>query len=235
MKTARGDHENGDQFFTTGVTDLMTSVAIIFVLLFVVALQPGPVASVSADPTDSNARDILMSQFERLGLPIEKDPDDPQLLLLIMPESLLNFDFGRATLRPAAEDYLQKVIPQYASAFCGPFRSLIESVTIEGHTDDVGEDRRNLRLSQERAFRVMVKAMDILQGRPEDALPILLKGLNAFRATGAELRIPSYLCLLGDVYTQSARFEDAHNALNEIGRPITTMWTNSPRIKSWSL
>jgi outer membrane protein OmpA-like peptidoglycan-associated protein len=168
MKTARGEHENGDQFFTTGVTDLMTSVAIIFVLLFVVALQPAPVASVSADPTDSNARDILMSQFERLGLPIEKDPDDPQLLLLIMPESLLNFDFGRATLRPAAEAYLQKVIPQYASAFCGPFRSLIESVTIEGHTDDVGEDRRNLRLSQERAFRVMVKAMDILQGRPED-------------------------------------------------------------------
>ncbi len=168
MKTARGDHENGDQFFTTGVTDLMTSVAIIFVLLFVVALQPGPVASVSADSTDSNAREILMSQFERLGLPIEKDPDDPQLLLLIMPESLLNFDFGRATLRPAAEAYLQKVIPQYASAFCGPFRSLIESVTIEGHTDDVGEDRRNLRLSQERAFRVMVKAMDILQGRPED-------------------------------------------------------------------
>ena len=168
MKPARGEHENRDQFFTTGVTDLMTSVAIIFVLLFVVALQPAPIASVSADPTDSNARDILMSQFERLGLPIEKDPDDPQLLLLIMPESLLNFDFGRATLRPAAEAYLQKVIPQYASAFCGPFRSLIESVTIEGHTDDVGEDRRNLRLSQERAFRVMVKAMDILQGRPED-------------------------------------------------------------------
>ena len=168
MKTARGDHENGDQFFTTGVTDLMTSVAIIFVLLFVVALQPTPVASVSADPTDSNAREMLMSQFERLGLPIEKDPDDPQLLLLIMPEALLNFDFGRATLRPAAEAYLQNVIPQYASAFCGPFRSLIESVTIEGHTDDVGEDRRNLKLSQERAFRVMVKAMDILQGRPED-------------------------------------------------------------------
>jgi outer membrane protein OmpA-like peptidoglycan-associated protein len=168
MKTARREHENGDQFFTTGVTDLMTSVAIIFVLLFVVALQPAPVASVSADPTDPNAREMLMSQFERLGLPIEKDPDDPQLLLLIMPEALLNFDFGRATLRPAAEAYLQKVIPQYASAFCGPFRSLIESVTIEGHTDDVGEDRRNLRLSQERAFRVMVKAMDILQGRPED-------------------------------------------------------------------
>ena len=168
MKTTRGNHENGDQFFTTGITDLMTSVAIIFVLLFVVALQPTPVASVAADPTDSNPRDILMSQFERLGLPIEKDPDDPQLLFLIMPESLLNFDFGHATLRPAAEAYLQKVIPQYASAFCGPFRSLIESVTIEGHTDDVGEDRRNLRLSQERAFRVMVKAMDILQGRPED-------------------------------------------------------------------
>src|SRR5207247_10752781 len=96
MKTARGEHESGDQFFTTGVTDLMTSVAIIFVLLFVVALQPGPVASVSADPTDSNDRDILMSQFERLGLPNEIDSDDTQLLLLFIRESLLHFAFARA-------------------------------------------------------------------------------------------------------------------------------------------
>lgn len=168
MKSARGEREGGDQFFTTGVIDLMTSVAIIFVLLFIVTIQPSRVPPVSADAPDPNAKESLMAYFERLGLPIEKDPDDPQLLILVMPEALLNFDFGQATLRPAAEAYLQEVIPRYASAFCGPFRSLIESVTIEGHTDDVGPDRRNLKLSQERAFRVMVKAMDILQGRPED-------------------------------------------------------------------
>jgi OmpA family len=168
MKASRGPDDAGDQFFTMGVTDLMTSVAIIFVLLFILALQSTPAPPVKVDETDPSAKEVLMAHFERLGLPIEKDPDDPQLLLLVMPDALLNFDFGLATLRPAAEGYLQDVIPRYASAFCGPFRSLIESVTIEGHTDDVGPDRRNLRLSQERAFQVMTKAMDILEGQPED-------------------------------------------------------------------
>jgi len=59
----------------------------------------------------------------------------------------------------------------------------------------------------------------LLQGRREDGLPLLLKGFNAFRATGAAVRVPSYLAMLGDAYTQAARFGDAHEALNE-GRAI---------------
>jgi len=55
----------------------------------------------------------------------------------------------------------------------------------------------------------------LLQAGPAEALPLLLKGFKAFRATGAEVRIPAYLGLLGDAYTQSARFEDAHRALDE--------------------
>jgi predicted ATPase len=55
----------------------------------------------------------------------------------------------------------------------------------------------------------------LLQGRREDALPVLLKGFNAFRATGAEVRVPSYFAMLGDAYTQLGRFEDARKALDE--------------------
>jgi len=55
----------------------------------------------------------------------------------------------------------------------------------------------------------------LLRGQREESLTVLLKGFNAFRSTGAEIRVPSYLSLLGDAYTQSARFEDAHRALNE--------------------
>jgi serine/threonine protein kinase/predicted ATPase len=55
----------------------------------------------------------------------------------------------------------------------------------------------------------------LLQGRREDGLPLLLKGYRAFRATGAEVRAPTYLGMLGDAYTQAARFEDAHQVLNE--------------------
>ncbi len=55
----------------------------------------------------------------------------------------------------------------------------------------------------------------LLQGRREEGLRLLIKGFDAFRATGAEVRVPSYLGLLGDAYTQSARFDDAHRALDE--------------------
>jgi serine/threonine protein kinase/predicted ATPase len=55
----------------------------------------------------------------------------------------------------------------------------------------------------------------LLQGRREEALPLLLKGFSAFRATGTGVRVPSYLGILGDAYTQSGRLEDAHKALNE--------------------
>jgi class 3 adenylate cyclase/predicted ATPase len=55
----------------------------------------------------------------------------------------------------------------------------------------------------------------LLQGQPEEALPLLLKGLGLFRATGAAVRTPAYLALLGDAYTKCARYEDAHQALND--------------------
>jgi predicted ATPase len=55
----------------------------------------------------------------------------------------------------------------------------------------------------------------LLLGRREEALALLLKGYSAFRATGAGVRVPSYLGMLGDAYTQSGRFDDAHQALSE--------------------
>ena len=55
----------------------------------------------------------------------------------------------------------------------------------------------------------------LLKGRREEALPLLLEGFRDFRATGAEVRTPAYLALLGDAYTQCARFAEAHKTLDE--------------------
>ena len=55
----------------------------------------------------------------------------------------------------------------------------------------------------------------LLQGRIDDALPFLLKGMQAFRATGAELRIPFYLSMVGDAYMQIGRLDDAHRVFDE--------------------
>ncbi|OAI49152.1 hypothetical protein AYO44_18580 [Planctomycetaceae bacterium SCGC AG-212-F19] len=55
----------------------------------------------------------------------------------------------------------------------------------------------------------------LLQGELEEALPLLLKGLDAFRASGAELTLPCQLSTLGQAYTQADRFADARQALDE--------------------
>ena len=54
----------------------------------------------------------------------------------------------------------------------------------------------------------------LLQGRREEALPLLVNGIDAFRATGAELTLTFQLGTLGDAYTQTGRFDDARAALN---------------------
>jgi class 3 adenylate cyclase/tetratricopeptide (TPR) repeat protein len=54
-----------------------------------------------------------------------------------------------------------------------------------------------------------------LQGALEDALPLLLKGLDAFRATGAKLTLPCQLSIVGEAFTQADRFAEARRALDE--------------------
>jgi class 3 adenylate cyclase/predicted ATPase len=54
-----------------------------------------------------------------------------------------------------------------------------------------------------------------LQGKWEEALPLLVKGLHDLRATGAGLDLTLHLGLLGGAYTQAGRFEDAMKPLDE--------------------
>ena len=55
----------------------------------------------------------------------------------------------------------------------------------------------------------------VLQSDVEGGLSLLVEGLEAYRATGAELALPYYLSVLGDGYTRAGRFEEALTALDE--------------------
>ncbi len=55
----------------------------------------------------------------------------------------------------------------------------------------------------------------LLQGRMEQGLQLLQKGLEAYRATGAQLGLPYYLSMLADARTQMGQFVEAGAALNE--------------------
>ncbi len=55
----------------------------------------------------------------------------------------------------------------------------------------------------------------LLQGRQEESLPLIKKGMGAFKETGAEILRPFHLSVLADAYIKAARFEEAHAALDE--------------------
>jgi outer membrane protein OmpA-like peptidoglycan-associated protein len=90
------------------------------------------------------------------------------VLRVVVPQELLNFETGKSTLSLEAQRFLEDAIPAFAESWCGPLRPHIESVVIEGHTDDRGEDRFNLKLSQDRSFSVMTKGLEILQAADPD-------------------------------------------------------------------
>ena len=58
-------------------------------------------------------------------------------------------------------------------------------------------------------------AGNLLQGRVDESLPLLLKGVEVFRATGAELLRPFQLSALGEAYIRAADFQKARAVLDE--------------------
>ena len=55
----------------------------------------------------------------------------------------------------------------------------------------------------------------LLQGRVEQGIRLLQDGLEAYRATGAELAVPYYLSILAEGCLRAGRFAEAHAALDE--------------------
>lgn len=155
---------------TAGIVDLMTSLAIIFILLFAALItQNSSEAQTRLQEHKENVQAALGDHLAHVGLSLSSDPRDPLTLLIVIPENRLTFDFGQSTLTPQANRFLEEAMPFYAAALCGPLREKIDSLAIQGHTDDRGSDAYNLQLSQERSLAVMVKGLEAIKAREPSA------------------------------------------------------------------
>lgn len=154
------DSRDGSTVVTSGVADLMTSLAVIFILLLVAYMtrvadgQANPVRNHALSTDTPAGRDSLQSAPEA---------NRPIVHTITVPDAAIHFEFGKSTLLPGAEIFLSEAMPHYASLMCKPGEQEVEAFVIEGYTDDLGDDIRNLRLSQERSFAVLAKSLKVVR------------------------------------------------------------------------
>lgn len=156
-------------------TDLMASMMVIFVLLFVAVVNN---ASAKRDLVVDELLKSLKQRIGETGLAqriIDKDPKDPNAILIIMPDSLL-FDRGRAEIKPVGLNDLQNFIPLVAGILCAPeVTARVSGIVVEGHTDSTWNEvlvppqtgpEKNLELSQSRSMEVVKASLRALEGNP---------------------------------------------------------------------
>jgi outer membrane protein OmpA-like peptidoglycan-associated protein len=157
---SRPDSASG---ISNAFVDLMTSLAVIFILLLCASLN-----NVQQDG-ETTRNSVLaavqrdLKEFVSGGMEVKSDPKDPLGLLVLVPEELLAFQLDRADLSPGGESFLKAFIPRLARIVCSRrFASEINSIVVEGHTDSSGTDPHNWDLSQKRSMSVVRTSLSVL-------------------------------------------------------------------------
>ena len=150
-------------------TDLMTSLAVIFILLLCTFMN-------NAFEESQSTRSMIVGKLQQQlkdyvvkGVLVESDPNDPLALLILVPEDLLAFAVDRFEIPPKGKDFLVGFVPKLTDTiYNNEFRNDISSVVVEGHTDSKGTDTHNLKLSQNRSMAVVSESISIMENQVVD-------------------------------------------------------------------
>lgn len=147
-------------------TDLMTSLAVIFILLLCAQLNNiKEDIKKEGEKTRTSILDELQKEFkEYQGVEVKSDKNDPLALLIIVNEGLLAFELDKSLIPAGGKIFLREFIPKLSKiARLDKYKNEISSIVVEGHTDSVGTDQHNLELSQKRAMAVVSESLNALE------------------------------------------------------------------------
>jgi outer membrane protein OmpA-like peptidoglycan-associated protein len=160
------EHEGSG--LASSLTDLMTSLAIIFILLLVAMLNNQRQQSAETRKLVILKLQTALDKFRSQGVEVTPDPTDPLVLLVIVPEDLLKFEQGEFNIPAAGFGFLQTFVPKFVSTACSPeLRDGIGSIVVEGHASSEGRPSDNLSLSQRRSMAVIQQSLSALDGSNE--------------------------------------------------------------------
>jgi len=167
----------GDSSLASSLTDLMTSLAVIFILLLVASLNNIHQEQETAVNSLQVILDKVLADFRRVGVEVRRDPKDPLVLFVIVPENLFNFAFDKADIPLEGVQFLQQFAPKLVRQICkDQLREKVASVLVEGHADPIGPYKAKLDVSQRRASSVVVKSVEILQSHQAAGASVDLSG-----------------------------------------------------------
>jgi len=178
-KHAASDHS------AASFVDLMASLMVIFILLFVAYVNNAAVRQKTARASILDELRARLTAGGQLRVEdIRQDEKDPYAIVIITPADLL-FEINVAQVTEGGQAYLAHVMPVLADVICsaelGP---MVESVVVEGHTDNTRPQldatwtpergrEHNMELSQRRSMDVVRWSLKALEGR---------ESLDCFRA-----------------------------------------------------
>ena len=171
-------------FLSNSLTDLMTSLMVIFILLLVVFVNNR--AAVNELVTDSLFRELKQQLVPNGFSPdnIRHDEKDRYSIVITVPDQLMTFKTNEYELKPEGEAFLRARVTPLATLLCGAkYRGAVESVVVEGHSDsapDRGatiEESQNLtlKLSQDRSMEVVKKTLSSLHEAPAERACLMEK------------------------------------------------------------
>jgi hypothetical protein len=115
-------NENTESGLASSMTDLMTSLAVIFILLLVASLnnsqQEGETTRNLILAKLKQKMEIELADYKDQGFEVKNDPKDPLALIVVVPEGLLNFQLNKSDVPEKGIEFLNTILPKMASTIC---------------------------------------------------------------------------------------------------------------------
>ena len=107
----------------------------------------------------------LSSSLASANLSAEVDKNSGDIVL----DSAVLFKTGSSNIMADGQALLNRFIPVYLEVLLRPeYADYMGQIVIEGHTDDVGTWENNMKLSQERAYEVMMYVLSMYKDGTEE-------------------------------------------------------------------